>query len=41
MKSLTDIRFEIIVAMLNEDPKLYNKLKFYLSEKPTLHKQKT
>lgn len=26
----TDIRFEIIVAMLNDDPKLVERLKVYL-----------
>jgi hypothetical protein len=29
-RSLTDIRFEIIIAMLNEDPKLAERLKIYL-----------
>jgi len=29
-RSLTDIRFEIIIAMLNEDPKLAERLKVYL-----------
>jgi len=29
-KSSTDIRFEIVVAMLNEDPKLYERLKIYM-----------
>jgi hypothetical protein len=29
-RSLTDIRFEVIVAMLNEDPKLIERLKVYL-----------
>jgi len=28
-KTLTDIRFEIVVAMLNEDSKLYERLKVY------------
>jgi len=27
---LTQTRFEIIVAMLNEDPKLYERLKVYV-----------
>jgi len=29
-KSLTDLRFEIIIAMLNNDPKLIERLKIYL-----------
>jgi len=29
-KSPTDIRFEIIIAMLNEDQKLAERLKIYL-----------
>jgi len=29
-RSLTDVRFEIIVAMLNEDPRLGERLKIYL-----------
>ena len=29
-KSLTDIRFEVVVAMLNEDPKLCERLKVYV-----------
>jgi hypothetical protein len=28
-KSLTDVRFEIVVAMVSEDPKLYERLKVY------------
>jgi hypothetical protein len=28
-KILTQVRFEIVVAMLNEDPKLYDRLKLY------------
>jgi hypothetical protein len=28
-KSLTDIRFEVVVAMVNEDLKLYDRLKLY------------
>ena len=30
IKSATDIKFEVIVAMLNEDPKLYERLKVYV-----------
>jgi len=28
-KDLTQVRFEIVVAMLNEDPKLYERLRVY------------
>jgi len=28
-KSLTDVRFEIVVAMVNEDATLYERLKLY------------
>jgi len=30
IKSATDIKFEVIVAMLNEDPELYERLKVYV-----------
>jgi len=29
-RSLTDVQFEIIIALLNEDPKLGERLKIYL-----------
>jgi hypothetical protein len=29
-RGMTDLRFEIIIAMLNEDQKLYERLRFYL-----------
>jgi len=29
-EDLTQIRFEIVVAMLNEDPKLFERLKVYV-----------
>jgi hypothetical protein len=35
-KDLTDIRFEIVMAMLNEDPELYKKVRLvvFYSEPP-------
>jgi len=31
MRTLTGVRFELILAMLNTDPKLYERLKIYFS----------
>jgi len=32
IKSATDIKFEVIVAMLNEDPELYKKVRTVFRE---------